>query len=67
MEFHQNPCWANCRVEGQDHLEGSKRPDMCSARMGTWNLIEISRVMLCDPETENPPHFETAKGVEYIS
>ena len=36
------------RVEGQDHLEGSKRPDMYSApwHMGTWNLVEISRAMI---------------------
>ena len=33
------------RVEGQDHLEGSKRPDMYSVRMGTWNLVEILRAM----------------------
>ena len=32
-------------MEEQDHLEGSKRPDMFSARMGTWNLVEISRAM----------------------
>jgi len=50
------------RVDGQDHLVGSNQPDMHSAHMGTWNLVEISRAMLCDPETV--PHFETVKGLE---
>ena len=55
------------RVEGQDHLEGSKRQDMYSAHIGTWNLVEISRVIVCDPETANPLHFEIVKGVKYSS
>ena len=37
LHFQGSACYfPDRRVEGQDHLEGSKRQDMFSARMGTW-------------------------------